>query len=58
MHTQTIEGYWSLLKRGIVGTFHHISREYLPMYLREFEYRWNLRHVSDGERFDVLMGGD
>ena len=34
VHTQTIEGYWSLLKRGIVGTFHHVSVHRLPMYWR------------------------
>ena len=56
IHTQTIEGYWSLLKRGIVGTFHHVSPHRLPMYLNEFEYRWNERHVSDGERFEALLG--
>ena len=54
VHTQTIKGYWSLLKRGIVGTFHHVSTHRLPMYLNEFEYRWNERKTTDAERFQNL----
>jgi hypothetical protein len=38
------------LKRGIIGTFHHISEKHLPRYLKEFEFRWNSRHISDGDR--------
>ncbi|MDA1297353.1 MAG: IS1595 family transposase [Chloroflexi bacterium] len=55
VHTQNIESFWSLLKRGMFGTFHHVSRHRLPMYLSEFEYRFNQRKVSDGERFDALI---
>jgi transposase-like protein len=40
-----IEGFWSLLKRGINGTHIHVSEKHLPKYLGEFEYRWNMRHV-------------
>ena len=53
IHTQNIESYWSLLKRGMVGTFYHVNRGYLPMYLSEFEYR---RKASDAERFSALLG--
>jgi len=56
VHTQNIEGYWSLLKRGLIGTFHHVDRTYLPMYLSEFQYRWNRRKTSDAERFEALLG--
>lgn len=49
-HSNTIEGVFSLLKRGVFGTFHSVSRKHLPKYLAEFEFRWNARHVSDGER--------
>ena len=42
-HTQTIEGFWSQLKRGINGTHIHISAKHLPKYLGEFEFRWNMR---------------
>jgi transposase-like protein len=44
-HTQTIEGFWSQLKRGINGTHIHVSTKHLPKYLGEFEFRWNMRKV-------------
>ena len=40
-----LEGYWSMLKRGIQGTHIHVSSKHLPKYLGEFEYRWNMRAV-------------
>ena len=43
VHTCTIDGFWSLLKRGIIGTFHNVSRKYLPLYVAEFEWRYNNR---------------
>lgn len=43
--TNTVEGVWSMLKRGINGTHIHISAKHLPKYLGEFEYRWNMREV-------------
>ena len=55
VHTQGIENYWSLVKRGIVGTFHHVGVPYLDQYLREFDYRFNRRKISDGERFGELF---
>jgi transposase-like protein len=47
VHTQSIESFWSLLKRGIVGTFHNVSREHLPLYLNEFTFRHNERNNPD-----------
>jgi transposase-like protein len=44
VHTQTIESFWSLLKRGIMGSFHHVTREYLPLYVNEFAFRFNGRN--------------
>lgn len=44
VHTNTIEGFWSILKRSIKGTHVHVSARHLPKYLGEFEFRWNLRH--------------
>ena len=55
VHTQTIEGYWSLVKRSIYGTFHHVGDGFLPMYLSEMDFRYSNRKVSDGERFAQLM---
>ena len=42
-HTNTIEGFWSLIKRSIKGTHVHVSKRHLSKYLGEFEFRWNLR---------------
>jgi hypothetical protein len=47
VHTQTIEGFWSLVKRGMVGTFHKVSAKYLPLYVAEFEFRYNNRNNND-----------
>lgn len=50
VHTNTVEGSFALLKRGIVGSFHHVSRKHLPLYIAEFDFRWNHRKATDGER--------
>jgi hypothetical protein len=47
VHTQTIDGFWSLLKRGIIGTYHNVSRKYLPLYVAEFSWRYNNRNNPD-----------
>lgn len=59
-HTNTIENYFSILKRGIVGTYHHVSATHLKRYLAEFDYRYNERKglgVSDFERFTKSLKG-
>jgi len=49
-HVNTCESIHALLKRGIIGTFHHVSKQHLHRYLTEFDFRFNQRKVSDGER--------
>jgi transposase-like protein len=53
-HTNTIESFWSMLKRGINGTYIHVSRKHLQKYLWEFEYRHNLRR-SPHLMFEILL---
>jgi len=56
-HTNTIESFFALLKRGIIGTFHHVSEQHLHRYLSEFDFRYNMRTVKDGERtMEALKG--
>jgi transposase-like protein len=47
VHTQTIEGFWSIFKRGIVGSFHKVSAKYMPLYAAEFQFRYNNRFNLD-----------
>jgi transposase-like protein len=47
VHTNTIEGFWSIFKRGVVGTFHKVSRKYMPLYVAEFQFRYNNRFNDD-----------
>ena len=50
VHTNTAEGYFSILKRGIGGIYHHVSKHHLPRYLAEFDFRYNARNLSDAQR--------
>ena len=50
IHTNTIEGYFSILKRGIVGVYEHVGKQHLDKYLAEFDFRYNARKITDGER--------
>jgi transposase-like protein len=47
VHTNNLESFWSLLKRGVMGSFHHVSKKYLPLYLAEFQFRHNNRREAD-----------
>jgi len=60
IHTNTIEGYFSIFKRGVYGTFHHVSQQHLKRYLAEFDFRYNEREalgVGDAERMSKSIGG-
>ena len=54
-HTNSIEGFWSQLKRGIYGVYHHCSPQHLHRYCSEFEYRHNTRKQGEGERFNNAL---
>ncbi len=55
--TNTVEGFFALLKRGLIGTFHSVSRKHLHRYVSEFAFRWNHRHVEDGARTVAAIRG-
>jgi transposase-like protein len=60
VHTNTIEGYFSILKRGITGTYHHVSQKHLKRYLGEFDFRYNERAalgVDDTMRTERAVRG-
>ncbi len=54
-HSNTVESAFSLLKRGIYGTFHNVSRKHLHRYVAEFDFRWNARKVDDGARLALAV---
>lgn len=54
-HTNTLEGFWSLLKRGVDGIYHSISKKHLQQYLDEYSFRYNTRYQSESGRFDMLL---
>lgn len=55
VHTNNLEAFWSLLKRGVIGTFHNVSKDYLPLYLAEFSFRHNNRKNRD--IFSTVVAG-
>jgi transposase-like protein len=56
-YTNTVENWFSLLKRGVTGTFHHVSEEHLDRYVDEFAFRYNRKDVNDGERAVMALKG-
>lgn len=57
VHTNTAESFFSLLKRGVFGAFHHVSKHHLHRYCDEFSFRWNSRKMKDGDRMQLAIAG-
>ncbi len=56
-HSNTAENFFSIFKRGVIGTYHHMSEAHLGRYTREFDFRYNTRELNDGERAAVALKG-
>ena len=57
--TNEVESYFALLKRGVIGSFHHVSKNHLDRYCDEFSFRWNHRKTTDGERtIEAIKGAE
>ena len=56
-HTNTVEGYFSLLKHGLAGTYHHIGSQHLQRYVTEFDFKYNGRKLTDMERTETAVRG-
>lgn len=54
IHTNSVEGFWSLVKRGIGGVYHSVSQKYLQSYLDEFTFRYNRRHEGN-QQFRAIL---
>ncbi len=57
VHTNTVESYFAILKRGVYGSFHNVSEAHLPRYLAEFDFRYSNRKLSDAEKAALLLTG-
>lgn len=57
VHVNNAESFFALLKRGVHGTFHHVSKQHLHRYCDEFGFRWDHRKVTDGERTVAAIRG-
>lgn len=57
VHINTAENFFSIVKRGITGSFHHVSEAHLHRYMVEFDYRYNTRSLNDFERFAASIPG-
>lgn len=55
IHTNTIESFWAILKRGLMGQFHWVSKKHLNLYIDEFCYRYNARNSSSSVVFERTL---
>lgn len=55
VHVNNCESFFALLKRGLMGSFHHVSRKHLGRYSNEFAFRWDTRKITDAERVDAAL---
>ncbi len=56
-HSDTAANFLSIFKRGVIGTYHHMSEAYLGRYCKEFDLRYDTREMTDGERAAVIVKG-
>ena len=56
-HSNTAENFFSIFKRGVIGTYHHMSEAHLGRYCKEFDFRYNTRAMTDGERAVLAVKG-
>lgn len=56
-HSNTAENFFSIFKRGVIGTYHHMSEAHLGRYCREFDFRYNTRKITDAERTSIALLG-
>jgi hypothetical protein len=57
VHSNTAENFFSILKRGVIGTYHHWSEAHMHRYLAEFDFRYSTKDLSDRERADISLKG-
>jgi len=57
IHSNTVENFFSIMKRGVIGTYHHWSATHLHRYCSEFDMRYSTRKLTDGERASLILKG-
>jgi hypothetical protein len=57
INTNTVEGYYSIFKRGMIGVYQHCGEQHLHRYLAEFDFRYNTRKITDMERTELAVRG-
>lgn len=55
IHSNSIEGFWGIFKRGMIGVYNHTSKEHLPLYVNEFVYRYNMRKHPESDKFNHMV---